>query len=764
MLQKNLHTRWALSLRQLNCVSVVVLLVLGAIFLIEPAKTGTSFALWPDNEMGYGPVMASISNSLGNLSWPLRMDTFLGGVPLYNYTQFSPFYPGYFFYLQVFNNPLEIINTVHYITLFHFLVLLINTFIFLRTIRVSRLASIVGALSFTFCSNTISYSVWVNMVSTYSWMPLYLSGLIGILSSQQASKKFITYALLGIVFLTAASPSQSLIHAVYISIVFIVFYLLDLKRESNLKLAIRPLAMLTIVSFTAFLLCAPVLLPALLEFKNMIRWVGPFPPVVGNARIPFDAFLTDQLSLSNVANLLVKIKGGSVGDIFSGPLIATLALFALTPKEKSWVVKALIFICVYSFLSAFGSNSGLAYINYHIPFLNKIREPSRFIILFQLGICSLAAIGIDIVSKIQKDDSQKLLNKIAFCMLVTFMLACIATYTERNFIVSQINPWIPVGALFLLSTITFIIKMNNDEKYLKSIPILWGCSVITILFFQVPRVAPNIADSITLSPEVVRLNKVLDRIILLDPKHEYRVIFEGGVDAQKSAMFASYKGIRTLNSYFSPIPYKNFLELYYHGVRSDNYTRVLGAKFLICEKCTEEMIKGYKFIESISGLSIYETKDVLPRVYVSDSVNGNFSSLSDFQLKISSLDLKKAPLFVKQGSSLTLAPKNELNSLNCDYNILIRSSIKIAVNTFCNKEGILVLNEFHDSAWNATINNNKAVVEIVNGNQMGIKLPPGESEVLLNYWPQNFLISCYLFIIGLLLMCYIFLIKRSLHD
>jgi hypothetical protein len=607
----------------------------------------------------------------------------------------------------------------------------------------------------------MSYSNWVNMVSTYSWMPLYLAGLVGILGSQQFSKRFVVYALLGIVFLTAASPSQSLIHAVYISIVFIVFYLLDLKRKNKLELAIRPLRMLAIVSLVAFLLCAPVLLPALLEFKNMIRWVGNFPPVIGNARIPFDAFLVDQMSFSNVANLLVKIKGRDVGDIFSGPLIVTLALFALISKNKPWVIKALIFICFYSLLSSFGSNSGLAYINYFIPYLDKIREPSRFIIVFQLGICSLAAIGIDMIASFHKNVNQRLIFKISLCMLVTIILACIATYIERTSIISPINPWIQVGVLFLISTITIIFIWIENKKYLKSIPLIWSCSVVAILFFQVPRAAPNVADSMTLSPEVVRLNRVLDQIIVLDPKHEYRVIFEGGVNGQKAAMLASYKGIRTLNSYFSPLPYKNFLELYYHGARSDNYFRVLGAKFLICGTCTEENTKGYKFLDSISGLSIYEIKDVLPRVYVSDSINGSFLSLADFILKISSLDLKQEPLFVKQGSSLKLPPKSELNSAACDYKITFRSPIKITANTFCNNESILIFNEFYDSSWIAEINNNNVEVEVVNGNQMGIKLKPGESKVLLTYRPINFVISLYMFLLGIVLMCYLFVSKNT---
>jgi len=46
---------------------------------------------------------------------------------------------------------------------------------------------------------------------------------------------------------------------------------------------------------------------------------------------------------------------------------------------------------------------------------------------------------------------------------------------------------------------------------------------------------------------------------------------------QQAAMTTSYKSVRTLNMYFNPAPRRQFEELYYHGQRTDNYFRILGA-------------------------------------------------------------------------------------------------------------------------------------------------------------------------------------------
>ena len=49
-------------------------------------------------------------------------------------------------------------------------------------------------------------------------------------------------------------------------------------------------------------------------------------------------------------------------------------------------------ICLYGLLSSFGTNLGLAYVNFHLPLINKIREAGRHLVLFVIGVSFLSGL------------------------------------------------------------------------------------------------------------------------------------------------------------------------------------------------------------------------------------------------------------------------------------------------------------------------------------------------------------------------------------
>ena len=83
--------------------------------------------------------------------------------------------------------------------------------------------------------------------------------------------------------LTLASPAQPLIHAVLVTIVFVCVYSINQFWNGRGKEIPIVLGTIGVVGFLALLLTAPAILPAVLEFENMIRWIGAFPAVIGDA-------------------------------------------------------------------------------------------------------------------------------------------------------------------------------------------------------------------------------------------------------------------------------------------------------------------------------------------------------------------------------------------------------------------------------------------------------------------------------------------------
>lgn len=739
----------------------LALLGLWLIFLWSAFGTDRSFALWMDNEFFTGTVLSSMSATLSHGEWPLRMDTILGGVPLYNFAQLSPFYPFYLAALPIYKGPLAVIYSMHWITLMHILILEINMYIFIRVIGATRLAALAGAALVAFSANSFSYAVWLNIVAPYSWFPLYLAGLVGILKCPR-SMRYSSMALGGIVLLTQGSPAQPLIHAVFVTIIFVLACCGDQLRRGKVGHVTYALGRVVVVGLLALLLVSPVILPVALEFRNMIRWLGPFPAIIGNARIPFEAFQIDQLSIADLSGVFFKFKSAAVGSQYVGVLSVALASVAMASSLRSWIVIALVFIAVYSLISSTGSNLGLAYVNYIVPMLNKIREPSRFLVLFQFAVGVLAALGIDELRKtVMRKNSQAEVKRQGLALVLISLIAVIVILIIRERIVSDSSPIVAIAILAVLTLLTWIATRSSLRGRDTMVAVLWGGAALTLLAIEVPWIPPPVSSSQYLTSGALALDKAIERVVTLDPGHEYRVIFDGKIDKQQAAMLASYRGVRTFNSYFNPAPQRQFEELYYHGPRADNYFRILGAKYLICSECTAASLRGYKYLESTAGYDIYETEDVLPHSYIVNQLNGEFLNLADFVTKAASADLSKMLLFVEPNVVVGLNGGKDNAGNACISREEIRTTNRSRYVVQCKAPGVLVLNEFFDDAWRITVDGVKIQSLRVNGNQIGGPFPPGSHVIEFRYLPTIFLVSLGMAFVGVMFLIYLTVVRKS---
>lgn len=740
--------------------TLLMLLVLWCIFMWDAFGADRSFALHMDNEFFIGTVLSSMSATLSNGEWPLRMDTILGGVPLYNFAQLSPFYPFYLVALPIYSSPLDVVHYMHWITLVHILILEINMYIFLRVICASRLASITGAALVAFGANSFSYAVWVNIVAPYSWLPLYLAGIVGILQFPQ-SVKYSAMALGGIVLLTLASPAQPLIHAIFVTVIFVATYWGKQLRISGIMHIRHGFARVVAVGALALLLVAPVLLPSALEFKNMIRWIGPFPPVIDNAPIPFEAFQTDQLSISDIGGVFFNFKRAAVGSQFVGVMSAALASVAVVSRPRSWHVLPLAFIAVYSLISSMGANLGLAYLNYAIPLLNKIREPSRFLVIFQFAVGVLAAFGVDELRKtVSRTDGGANSKRQLIALSTTVVLAAIALLIMQGQIVSNVSPFVPVSILVVLILMTWIAARTDFRERDTMIAAAWGCAALTLLALEVPWTPPSVSSSQYLTSGALALDTAIERVAALDPRREYRVIFDGKIHTQQAAMLASYHGVRTFNSYFNPAPRRQFEELYYHAPRADNYFRILGAKYLICRECTAESVRWYKHLETIAGYEIYETEDVLPHMYIVHRLNGEFQDLADFATKAAGADLTKNILYVEPNALAGLNLSSNVPEGVCISREDIHTTNRVRFVLQCKSSGVLVMNKFFDDAWRTAVDGVDVRAMRVNGNQIGVPFVSGSHVIDFWYSPTIFVVSLGLMFSGVMLLIYIIFTKR----
>jgi len=601
------HSAGVMGQRDVIAIGALVAIWIAILWrAFDPAH---SFALYMDNEFFIGTVLSAMSDAFSGGEWPLRMTTAMGGLPIYNLTQLSPFYPFYFAPLQLFETPLDASIAMHWITVLHILLFAVNMFIMLRVIGTTRLAAVTGASLVAFGANSFAYAVWIQIVAPYAWLPLYLAGLIGVLENR-LSRKYPAMAVGGIVLLTLASPSQPLIHAVLLTCVLALFrwwynHVNELPNATRISLF-----KLFAIAIVAFLISAPSVFSATLGFKDMIRWLGPYGTVTGFDRISFEAFLIDQLTVAELGGVLVKVTPPLVGSQFAGPIVVTLAIFALVSRARSWIAIAMAVIAIYALTSSSGSNLGLAYVNYVLPLVNKIREPSRFLFLFQLGIGILAALGIDELRRIVSGALpapawRRPVTLVALIALVS--LAAAFVLRSKGAVLAP--ALVASGLLLALVAITVFAARTRWHLRGEAVGVCWSAAALAILAANVSWTPPPIAASHYLNNDGVALDMAIKRVADLDPRREFRLIFEGSIDKQMASMLASYQNVRTLSAYFNPAPLRQFQELYHHGPRTDNYLLILGARYLLCRDCAGVEYHGFNFRETIHGYDLHEATD-----------------------------------------------------------------------------------------------------------------------------------------------------------
>lgn len=749
-----------------TAVATLLLIIWAVLAFNDTFCSDRSFAVFSDNESFLGPVLSWISRAIQNGEIPLRTSSALGGLPLYNLAQLSFLYPFYFTIFDLFYEPIICMRSMHIIVLIHIFIFGVNSYILMRSGNISRPASVIGAALVALCANSADYSMWINTIAAYSWVPLYLAGVTRILNGA-SPRVWIPVAVAALVFLTLASPAQPLIHAVFLTtILSIVWWWWNGGRLQS-RIKANHLLRLALAALVAALLAAPGYVPMMLEYPQMTRWLADFPPIQGYTRIPFEAFLCDQVSLRDAGGVLVPAKGPAVGSMFLGPVIVFFALFAVFSRTKSskWMTIAMFIICVYSLLSSFGANLGLAYINYYIPLVNKIREPSRFLILFQLAATYLAAVGLDTLvrdiklCKMRKEPDGRFACKVMLLATSTVALTFLSVLTLRS---GKLNLLNQVGSNLMLMALAFFSISSQAKKVpVCIIQILWGAAALVVVIISINWTPPLISSSLYVQKDFVSLKEAISRIAERDKDRFYRVIFEGEVDKQKAAMLASFYNMRTLNAYFNPAPTRQFEELYHHEPRNDNYLQALGSRYLVTKKYSGTVDKGFNHIEKVGEYDLYETENVSPYVSFVNRSDGHYSSLADFVSKLAGKDLAHGILFFP-GRGDSKVSDMQTSSPESIVVIEKRRNNYIRLDVSNPQPGVLVINEFFAKPWFVRVNGSSAKLLEVNGNQIGVQLKEGVHIVEFNYWPTALTWSFYASAAGFLVLIGILTVKLRL--
>lgn len=650
--------------------------------LLSPAAR---INLHADNEWMLGATLAFSSQALRNGDWPLRIDTVLGGLPLYDSPQVSPWYPLYLLPFDLYATPLATVATLHRVTLLHAFLFSVNAYVLLRALRMGRLAALFGTLFIVYNGTTLGVMKWAHLIASYCWLPLYLAGVVRVLECRSGFRGT-GLACGGLALVASAMVGQPLVIAAVLTVVLVASWAASRCMAGETGAAVAGSARLAPVLAAASCLTAPFVLPVVAGLPSMIRWVGPTTAIVANEPMPFECFTADQFAVDELPAFVLPwatARHHSIAQPYIG--LFPLLLAACCPwrrPARHWAAIPLAAVAAYSLLSCFGDAFGLVQLNCRIPLVNKIREASYFLLPLNLAVGILAGWGVDrLLAMVRRPGGGSV--GAGRLVLVTILLTAAVVAQKSG--------------------------------------VAWRC--------------PTVRNSDYLRSQAVLLESVLARIRQLDPDREYRVVFGRDIDSQMAAMLASYHGVRTLTCYLNPLPLAQFNEIYYHGPRGDTYPQVLGARYLVCRESDAEPVAGYETRERLLGFEIREDATALPHTFVTNNVVGSAPDHAAAVAALSAHDLETLPLVrnaaderpddaARNRPAVEATWKPEVERLN-------HKSYAVA----CDRPAMFVLNEYHSPEWRAWVDGVEVRTQEVNASQIGVPLPAGGHVVEFRYQP-----------------------------
>ena len=733
---------------RLNCFACEALAVTGLILLVTlrffpTLAEGRFYAPFRDNVNVYGPLFSETARLALQGIFPYYLPSLGTGFPLFENPHYSVCYPFYFFGLLDYGGPLQSLYTLTHLAIFHRFLFALSLYGMLRCARISPWAAFTSASIGVFARNTELYASWITMTASYTWMPLFIGGAILLL---RFPGRFWNILLLGVSagMIALASPSQSVVHALFFSVIFFGAGLIWTFRNRGVGSALRLIKSLAAAMVIAFGLAAVAAIPVYLGLQEMIRFIGGgF--VLGDQSIPWEKFNEHQLALSQLSGILIKPAWiNIVGSPYVGPLGVAGAVFALIffrrlDSMERLLVGVIGSIGLYALLSSCGTNSGFAYVNYHLPLVNHIREAGRHLVLFLFAAVFLAGIGFDQVGKLLAEDGAdpkpRLRARLSIFVALLVAIGVVAWELSRNSPLAQ-GGWLVLSLAPAVALIGFLSRVRATPVFVMAALFASVASAIS------PPRTFNLASSEYVKTENLRSLNALSAIRQKIEPGDFRIDFE---DKEFPifwwGMNASYFGFESFYVSLETQPYDQFR--FSQQRRTLHLRAMMGARYVLCGGEEIPPDPGMKLRLEVPGYKLFENPVYMGRLALVHKLAGTFKEETEFIAAAARGFDFLGSAYIQEKDAARLGPflsktSAEDGPSKDNLYVITNSTNRVAAVVESSQPGVLVLNQWFMSAWSCTVNGDSKPILRVNEWQIGAPVPAGRNVVEFSYRPSVF--------------------------
>ncbi len=733
----------------------VMPLVLGGIFLLyfgSYLNRDYSRISDPDSLYAFLPLYHGQAKAFSMGEYPYWDPSLLGGMAIYNSAQCCALYPFFFLRCGLYQTPLDGVHQLYYVVFLHVFILMVSMYVMLRAFRAGIIPSLMGACLMTFSREAFDYAGYIPYIIPYSWLPLAIAGVYLALENQHPKLGFVL-GVSGATLLTLASPSQPLVHFVWLVIAMTAIYVLwRRKKRQPVWPSLKNVLLIGVVSGLA---SSPAWLPPALAIHDTIRWVGDGGAIVGTQHIPWVSFLIDQFTLRELANVAVAMDlHKCIGNPYLGAVPLGLAFFSLFIRRRRWLIFALWGIGLYGLASAAGTHLGMTYLNFHLPGINLIRQPGRHVFLFMMAFSALGAFGFQHVSewiRMPFPTQRRRHLQIALAGLSIFGVCCIAA-AGQPLLMSLTCSAIIVAVFFAALSAA---RFARNALPSPAVGCLLAAAAIAHLCFLRPEI-PLLAQGIYFNDDYQNSLRLWEELSRCKDSELYRA----AVPASSNPMYflfncsnATYSNMRAYTTYLSPLSHQQYTQMFFCQ-NNRQRAKLNGIKYYISVLGDPAVPPDYRKIKELCGQGIYETDGAMPRCFIQSKIADSYESPEDFYAKVEKNDAYRRAVFVRRQDFDRLSTwlrasegiSTRIKKLTGAYNTL-------ELSVEATKPAILVFNEYYTKDWKVTLDAKRQKTVPVNLTQIGVPLSAGRHLVRFEYAPTAFIWLCrlhYVVVFGLI--------------
>jgi hypothetical protein len=700
------------------------------------------FGPFLDNVHVYGPIFAEASRLSMSGATPYYLPDIGTGFPVFESPHFCILYPFYFLGLINYGGPLNSLYTLTYLTLFHLFIFYVNLYVLLRCGTVPPWAAYIGASVGMLARNTELYASWITITASYAWLPLVLAGGVLLFRFPGKAHGIVVFSVAA-GLLALASASQSVIHTALSCLILFAVGIGWLCLEGRFSDIWRVACSLALCGGIAFGLAGAAIVPMYMATGEMIRHIGGGAAVIGHAHIPWENFNLIQLKLNEAPSIVIRPTWiAIVGSPYVGPLGVVGTLLAgihfrrLAPFPRMLVL-AFGAIALYGLLSAFGTNLGLAYLNFHVPFINRIREGGRHLVLFVIGVSFLSGFGYSLLPRLweQYGNSRNLRLFIAPALMALAMTGIILWE------LAQMNPLQHLTGCWMLALAPLLFVLGRFSKVRRCKVLTLAGVLVSVAAMVIPVRGISVSQSAFDKPTNLLSHRVLQRIATETNVRDWRIDFRDSLfDNKFWGMNASYYGIKSFYNQLTPQPHAQFEFMLLGSV--PHLRAMMGARYVLCGPAESPTDANTKQMLEIEGYKLYENANPMSRLTLVHQVAGSATNVASFveiiqrgfdyhsEAYVTPHDLESVRQFFGN-RPMSARPEDVITNVIIQPN---RSYSRVESNA----ASLLILNEWFTAAWKVRVNGVSQPALRVNQWQVGALLPAGKNDVEFEYGPRLF--------------------------